>query len=535
MKQSRGLGFKLSVLFGIFTIVTVILCGVTTYMSQMLIYRGQCERNIKNVAAYLASLTEADGEDFAQYRKYYEDHYAEVNIPIDADEYLSYEVAYEELFAKKYPGKTLGVDIEFEELDEDVQHAWFVYTHLYWLLTFEQARADFNLPYSYFLIPDENEHNVMYMIDGERLSRAGHIEFITENPEYSGLDNYQGEEAEYMYLADTYHNDLDYNPVLWKTWETGEAQEGYMVWHNQWGDTYSYYVPVWIDHEKLGLVVTEIDIADVNTEIMKNTLRQIGVIALVLIATLAVAIYFINKHFIAKILRLESSVQEYTVSKDSAVVAEIEQNIKGHDEIVTLSEEIISMIIEIENYIKSLVQVNNALADEKSNSARMSDLAHKDALTGIRNRTAYEKEVQKLEWDLADGETDFGIAMIDLNFLKRINDTYGHEQGNYAIKKLCYIVCHVFEHSPVFRIGGDEFVAILRGHDFDNREDLVEEFKTQLEMLKADDTLEPWEKVSAAIGVAIYDKIRDSSVDNVFKRADQLMYENKKEMKAVRV
>ena len=143
--------------------------------------------------------------------------------------------------------------------------------------------------------------------------------------------------------------------------------------------------------------------------------------------------------------------------------------------------------------------------------------------------------MQKLEWDLADGETDFGIAMIDLNFLKRINDTYGHEQGNYAIKKLCYIVCHVFEHSPVFRIGGDEFVAILRGHDFDNREDLVEEFKVQLEMLKADDTLEPWEKVSAAIGVAIYDKIRDSSVDNVFKRADQLMYENKKEMKAVRV
>ncbi len=535
VKRRGGLGFKLGIVFEIFLIVTLILTGVTTYLSQMSIYRKQCQRNITNVASYLASLIEADGEDFLEYKKYYEEHYADVDIPMDAYDYTSYETEFEKLFAERYPGKTLGVDVSYDELDDDVKKAWFIYTHLYWLLTFEQARADFNLPYTYFLVPDEEQESNVYMIDGVRTSRAKHLQYLEEDHDPNNIDHPQGDEDEYMYLCDEYHNPKADHQILWKTWESGEPQNGYKVWHNNWGDTYSYYVPVWIDHEKVGLAVSEVDIADVNGEILKNTLRQMGIIAVVLILCLAAAIAYINRNYIAKIVSLESSVKKYSSSKDAAVAHEIEQNIKGQDEITSLSEEIVSMIVEIENYIKSLVKVNAELADEKSNSARMSDLAHRDALTGIRNRTAYEREVQKLEWDLADGYTDFGIAMIDLNFLKRINYTYGHEQGNAAIKKLCYIVCHVFEHSPVFRIGGDEFVVILKNHDYENREELIDDFNTNLEMLEEDPSIEPWEKISAAIGVAVFDRDRDTGVDNVFRRADQLMYENKKEMKAVKI
>lgn len=535
MKHQKGLIHKLGFVFVIFLVVTLALCGVTTYLSQMSIYRKQCQRNITNVASYLGSLIEADGEDFLKYKKYYEKHYADVDIPIDAREYLSYEEAFNKLFTQRYPGKTFDVDIEVEDLDEDVAEAWFKYTHLYWLLTFEQARADFDLPYTYFLIPNEEQYSNVYMIDGERTSRADHIKFIEEKPQYAVYDHYQGDEAEYMYLNDEYSNPRDEHVVLWTAWETGEPQDGYIVWHNHWGDTYSYYVPVWIDHEKAGLAVAEVDISDVNAEIIRNTLTQLGIIAAVLLICLAIALTYVNRNIILRIVKLEANVQEYTSSKDVALAETIEKDIKGHDEIVSLSRGIVSMIIEIENYIKSLVQVNAALADEKSNSARMQDLANKDALTGIRNRTAYEKEKLKLEWELADGNTNFGIAMIDLNFLKRINDTYGHEQGNAAIKKLCFIVCHVFEHSPVFRIGGDEFVAILKNEDYENRDELVEEFRAQIEVLQKDENAEPWEKISAAIGVAVFDKDRDAGVDNVFKRADQLMYENKKEMKAVRV
>ncbi len=534
MKRSIGLSYKLGAVFSVFLIVSLILCGVMTYFSQMSIYRNQCQRNLTDVASYLASLIEADGEYFIEYKDYYEGHYAEVDIPIDADEYLSYRDSFNELFASRYPGKAFGKDISLSDCDEDVQKAWFMYYHLYWLLTFEQARADFNLPYTYFLIPNEETENNVYMIDGERSSRAGHIEFINEHTEYQPYDHYQGDESEYMYLNDEYHNPRADHEILWKTWDTGEAQSGYKIWHNTWGDTYSYYVPVWIDQKKVGLVTTEVDIADVNAEILKNTLHQLGVITIVLILCLMGAILFIHRTYISKIVNLEASVQEYSLSKNSSVVEKIEKNMRGHDEIVSLSEKIISMIIEIENYIKSLTEAHAELEDEKVNSARMTELANKDALTGIRNRTAYEKEIQKLEWELADGNTEFAIAVIDLNFLKTINDTYGHEQGNLAIKKLCYIVCHVFEHSPVFRIGGDEFVAILKNEDFADREDLIDDFRARLDALADDDSIEPWEKISAAIGLAVYDKNRDAGVENVFNRADQFMYENKKEMKAIR-
>ncbi|MCR5775134.1 MAG: GGDEF domain-containing protein, partial [Lachnospiraceae bacterium] len=504
------------------------LCGITTYLSQMSIYRKQCQRDITNVASYLASLAAAEGEDFIRYKDFYEAHYDKVDIPVDASEYLSYKEEFESLFAKRYPGKTFNKDISFEELDEDVQKAWFIYYHLYWLLTYEQARADFNLPYTYFLIPNDVDHTNVYMIDGERNSRADHIAFVEENPQYKPFDHYQGDEDEYMYLNDEYSNPLEEHQVLWKTWETGEEQDGYKVWHNLWGDTYSYYAPVWIDHQKIGLTVAEVDIRDVNSDIMKNTISQLGLVFTVLLITLGSVMLYIRSVVILRVERLETNVKQYTTSKDSGVVKDIEKNIKGHDEITSLSEQFISMIIEIENYLKNLVKVNKALDEEKGNSVRLADMAFKDSLTGIRNRNAYENEVRKLEWDFKDGNTDFGFAVFDLDNLKTINDKYGHEQGNCAIRKLCETVCQVFMHSPVFRTGGDEFVAILRGHDHSNIDELIKEFNEQLETLQQDDTLEPWEKIRATVGTALYDADKDIGVDEVFKRAEHIMYESKK-------
>ncbi len=121
-----------------------------------------------------------------------------------------------------------------------------------------------------------------------------------------------------------------------------------------------------------------------------------------------------------------------------------------------------------------------------------------------------------------------------MNFLKRTNDIYGHEKGNIAIKKLCEIVCNIFVHSPVFRIGGDEFVVVLTGRDFEHADALISEFNAQIQALQQDKTLEPWARVSAAIGYATFNPQTDSSIENVFRRADKAMYARKKAMKAVR-
>ncbi len=207
---------------------------------------------------------------------------------------------------------------------------------------------------------------------------------------------------------------------------------------------------------------------------------------------------------------------------------------KGRNEIASLYRQFADLILEIDEHMKNLLSTKKELNDTKHLASEMNELAKKDSLTGIRNKTAYDSEARRIDWKIADGKNEFGIAMIDLNFLKRINDTYGHEQGDIAIKKLCSIICNIFKHSPVFRIGGDEFVVILEKDDLAGIEHLIQQFNAKIELLSKDENLEPWEQVSAAIGCAFFES-RDTSVADVFRRADQEMYKRKKQMKGERV
>lgn len=526
MKQrSGGLLFKFGIVFIVFTVVTLLLSGITTYISQMRSYRQQCQDNIRNVGKYLVSLMLREGEDFAIYQDYYIRHYEEIPVPIEFDSYAPAQARFEAQMAKKYPGKVLGQDIELEQLDPETQKAYFIYTQEYWQLTFEQAAKDFDMPYAYYNVFAPGEHDCMYLIDGERTTPNDHLE--------------EGEEPDpamdqYMYLGDYYYHDPETYDIEWKTYETGQEQNEFQIWDNAWGHTYAYYTPLNIGGKTLGFVGTEIDVAKVNKGILTNTLEQTLGIAVVLVICVLLVLFYINRQYISKIVRLSSNVKQYSQDKDATIAQTIEKDGGSKDEISALANQTASMVMELENYMKSLLATTRELTETKQHADDMRVLATKDALTGIRNKTAYDNEVKQLEWSIGDGFTDFGIAMIDLNFLKRINDTFGHEQGNIAIKKLCFIVCHIFEHSPVFRIGGDEFVVILKNNDFDHVDELVEKFNKQLGELAADDSLEQWERVSAAIGVAFYDPLRDSGVENVFKRADKAMYARKKEMKAVR-
>ena len=154
--------------------------------------------------------------------------------------------------------------------------------------------------------------------------------------------------------------------------------------------------------------------------------------------------------------------------------------------------------------------------------------AYKDGLTGVKNKLAYLEALSDLETALEIGKlTEYGVVVFDVNGLKAVNDTLGHEAGDEYIKSGCSIICRQFTHSPVFRIGGDEFVAILRGRDYENREALLESFRETINDNKEKGN------VIVASGLAIYDASTDESYNDVFKRADESMYENKRTLKAV--
>ena len=146
-----------------------------------------------------------------------------------------------------------------------------------------------------------------------------------------------------------------------------------------------------------------------------------------------------------------------------------------------------------------------------------------DALTGVKSKHAYGVEERILDEAIrSGGQPPFAIVVCDVNSLKLVNDTRGHTAGDERLKRACSIICDVFKHSPVFRFGGDEFVAVLRGSDYDARDALMD----QLHELRRHDDGEG--APLFACGIADWDLTTDTSVADVFKRADRAMYEDKR-------
>ena len=165
---------------------------------------------------------------------------------------------------------------------------------------------------------------------------------------------------------------------------------------------------------------------------------------------------------------------------------------------------------------------------------KLENRAYRDTLTGLQNRTAYYEYNDILNKKEDEGNADFSILMIDINYLKRVNDTYGHEQGNLYLQGAANLIRKVFGEEYVYRIGGDEFVVILEGKAQEGAEQRIRAFRDETARLQADDSLKPWEKVSAAVGMAKYEKGRDASTEEVLRRADEAMYREKIAMKAAR-
>ena len=160
--------------------------------------------------------------------------------------------------------------------------------------------------------------------------------------------------------------------------------------------------------------------------------------------------------------------------------------------------------------------------------------AYIDTLTGLQNRTAYYDYNKKLSKKMEDGKADYSILMVDVNYLKKMNDVYGHEQGNLYLQGAADLIRKTFGNDYVYRIGGDEFVVILEGKSQEGVKDCIKAFKDEVVRLQADDSLKPWEKISAAVGIAKYEKGTHRDPEEVLRKADEAMYADKLAMKAVR-
>ena len=180
-----------------------------------------------------------------------------------------------------------------------------------------------------------------------------------------------------------------------------------------------------------------------------------------------------------------------------------------------------------EHVIIGVTNINDSMK-KKLEMETMLNFARKDALTGLKNKAAYLADEEKLNEQLRNSITiqEFAIVVCNINDLNDVNDDRGHRMGDEYIKDAAKIICDTYKHSPVYRVGGDEFALILTGEDYIYRNVLLETIKNISKSNRTKDF------VTLACGMGVYSCALDENAHTVYERADNAMYEHKKLFKA---
>jgi diguanylate cyclase (GGDEF)-like protein len=148
-------------------------------------------------------------------------------------------------------------------------------------------------------------------------------------------------------------------------------------------------------------------------------------------------------------------------------------------------------------------------------------MAFTDSLTGLGNRSAYEKRIQTIMDTKVKAEV-IGVLLMDVNNLKEINDTFGHMEGDRVLKDFSRKIEKLAPaKSEIYRIGGDEFVCFITK----TTEDHLQKLAYAIETAKFSDSY------SVAVGYSIFIPKKKEKFSNIIHKADSSMYICKNRMK----
>ena len=412
--------------------------------------------------------------------------------------------------------------IDVEDLSECVDTG--VESEKYTLLVefMDSIMEDFDIHYLYIVTP---------VFESEK---KGMINIISADTAYGREHDPDGYYLDY-FMDDVYGEDelLMYQKALDKD------EISYFKNFTSWGYDYTALKPLINGKgEHFAALCVDIEVEDLQRAIKTYTIINIVLICILGAMFITFFLLWMNRNITEPISKLEKSVVSFAQRSHAQSNPDLlkyeDPGIHTHNEVESLSNAVNQMSLDMRIYVKNILDAEGKVADMKNQVSRMDMVAYQDALTHVKNKAWYDKTQERVDQDIAAGKACFGLLMADLNNLKKINDNYGHEHGNDYIFGSCHQICIIFDHSPVFRIGGDEFVVLMENRDYENRDKLIHELKTAFELTSSDETKEPWERYSAAIGVAIYDSQQDKTMNDVFKRADELMYQDKQASKMAR-
>ena len=258
---------------------------------------------------------------------------------------------------------------------------------------------------------------------------------------------------------------------------------------------------------KTKLAVTA-PVSEINASRRRLTLI-IMLVAVVLLAVFTVITLLLMNALTKPLVRLAAASRKLM---DGDYTAELEEY-HGQDEVGTLTRSFRKMRDYMQVYISDL-----------------NSRAYTDALTGVKNKGAFDLSVKRINGEMHEEKTAFAIIMFDLDNLKEINDQFGHERGDIYLQTACRLICRVFAHSPVFRVGGDEFCVLAQFADYNTRDELLQYFDREAEARNAK-AEHPWERIEVSKGMAVYRPGKDENTEQVFRRADEAMYQDKRKRK----
>jgi len=174
-----------------------------------------------------------------------------------------------------------------------------------------------------------------------------------------------------------------------------------------------------------------------------------------------------------------------------------------------------------------LISIISYLSMNRASEPYFKKLAYTDFMTGYENRMAFEQRMRECG-KIADNGEHVTLVICDVNNLKTINDTQGHKAGDTYIQKTADIIASkINKVGSLYRIGGDEFAVIIVGSNDNEIEALMTELREEKSIaIKG-------QPFSCACGAATFTAGTDKSLRDVFKRADDAMYREKKRQKGL--
>ncbi len=241
--------------------------------------------------------------------------------------------------------------------------------------------------------------------------------------------------------------------------------------------------------------------------------RNSMAVEMIILCTIAAAVFIIITILLTR--RLIRPLRELTAATEKMKSGEFDFDFSQttDDEVGKLTESLQITALHLQDHMNQITGI-----------------AYRDSLTGVKNAAAYKDSVHQLELEMQCGDAEYAVVVLDVNDLKLMNDLHGHKAGDALIVAACRLICRIYQHSPVFRIGGDEFAVFLKGSDYAERHVLLDRLDEEMQRTFVE--IEDGKlAVSIARGMAVYDAEQFSTYGDVFIAADSAMYQNKAEYK----